>query len=221
MTMVFTRGMSRPDSMIEVVTSTSYSCARKAVMTFSSLFSGIWPWATQTRAWGSSLRSMAAMPRIVSTRLCTKKTCPPRLSSRRIASLRMSSLKAQISVWMGRRSRGGVVIRDMSRAPISDRYSVRGMGVAVSVSTSTSLRSCLSRSLWRTPKRCSSSTTTRPSFANLTSRESSRWVPISTSRSPSRARRARSRCSTAVWKRLSTATRAGKSRKRSAKVSPC
>ena len=45
----------------------------------------------------------------------------------------------------------------MSRTPNSDRCSVRGMGVAVIVSTSTVCRSALSRSFTSTPNRCSSS----------------------------------------------------------------
>ena len=48
---------------------------------------------------------------------------------------------------------------------------VRGIGVAVSVSTSTSARIALIISLWRTPKRCSSSITSRPRRANFTSGE--------------------------------------------------
>ena len=55
--------------------------------------------------------------------------------------------------------------------------SVRGMGVAVSVSTSTLRRICLMRSLCATPKRCSSSTTSSPRSRNTTSFDSSRWVP--------------------------------------------
>ena len=47
--------------------------------------------------------------------------------------------------------------------------SVRGIGVAVSVSTSTSARSAFSCSFWRTPKRCSSSITSRPRRLNFTS----------------------------------------------------
>ena len=44
---------------------------------------------------------------------------------------------------------------------------VRGIGVAVSVSTSTLVVSCLICSLWVTPKRCSSSTTSRPEVLEL------------------------------------------------------
>ena len=42
------------------------------------------------------------------------------------------------NVSTGERSRGGVCISVMSRSPASDRCSVRGIGVAVSVSTSVS-----------------------------------------------------------------------------------
>src|SRR3990172_4992431 len=48
-------------------------------------------------------------------------------------------------------------------------WSVLGIGVAVSVKTSTSFFSSLSRSLSFTPKRCSSSITTRPMSLNSTS----------------------------------------------------
>ena len=50
--------------------------------------------------------------------------------------------------------------------PVRLISSVRGIGVAVSVSTSTSVFSCLIASLWLTPKRCSSSTTSRPRSLN-------------------------------------------------------
>ena len=63
--------------------------------------------------------------------------------------------------------------------------SVRGIGVAVSVSTSTSARSAFICSLWRTPKRCSSSITSRPRRLNLTSAESSLCVPTTMSTVPS------------------------------------
>jgi hypothetical protein len=45
-------------------------------------------------------------------------------------------------VWIDRRSSGGVSMMDMSRMPASDMFSVRGIGVAVIVRTSTRLRSC-------------------------------------------------------------------------------
>ena len=58
--------------------------------------------------------------------------------------------------------------------------SVRGIGVAVSASTSTSSRSARRSSFCATPKRCSSSTITSPSSFGITSRERTRCVPIST-----------------------------------------
>ena len=49
-----------------------------------------------------------------------------------------------------------------SRTPVSASCKVRGIGVAVSVSTCTSARSSFSRSLCLTPKCCSSSMMRRP-----------------------------------------------------------
>ncbi len=69
--------------------------------------------------------------------------------------------------------------------PASARLSVRGIGVADRVRTSTSRLSCLSRSLAATPKRCSSSTTTRPRSRKRTSLLSRRWVPMTMSTVPS------------------------------------
>ena len=83
------------------------------------------------------------------------------------------------------RSTGGVVISDSSRTPVSASWSVRGIGVADSVSTWTSARSSFSRSLWATPKCCSSSTTTRPRSRNLIVLPRSAWVPTTMSTVPS------------------------------------
>ena len=47
------------------------------------------------------------------------------------------------------RSAGGVAMIEISRSPPIAICSVRGIGVAVSVSTSTCVRSFLIRSLWR------------------------------------------------------------------------
>ena len=85
---------------------------------------------------------------------------------------------------MARRSAGGVVISDRSRRPPSAMFSVRGMGVAVSVSTCTSARSVFSFSLSRTPKRCSSSTMTSPSSLKRTLACSSRCVAMTMSTVP-------------------------------------
>ena len=56
---------------------------------------------------------------------------------------------------------------DMSRSPTSDMCSVRGIGVAESASTSTFLRISFRRSLCATPKRCSSSTISKPEIVKL------------------------------------------------------
>ena len=79
---------------------------------------------------------------------------------------------------------GGVWIRLMSRTPVSDMCKVRGIGVAVSASTSTVERRRLSFSLCRTPKRCSSSSTSSPRSLKATSFWIRRWVPITMSTAP-------------------------------------
>ncbi len=61
---------------------------------------------------------------------------------------------------------GGEAMIERSRTPVSASCRVRGIGVALSVSTWTSARSAFKRSLWETPKCCSSSTTTRPRSLN-------------------------------------------------------
>ena len=81
---------------------------------------------------------------------------------------------------------GGVSTVDMSRMPASAISSVRGIGVAVIVRTSTCARSFFRRSLCATPNRCSSSTTTSPRSLNPMSADSRRWVPITTSIAPRR-----------------------------------
>ena len=67
---VFACGMSRPDSMIVVETSTSASPARNSIIRSSSSRSFIWPCATRNRSSGQSSRSRVAASSIVSTRLC-------------------------------------------------------------------------------------------------------------------------------------------------------
>ena len=94
--------------------------------------------------------------------------------------------------------------------------SVRGIGVAVSVSTSTSARIAFIASLWRTPKRCSSSITSRPRRLNLTSAESSLWVPTTMSIVPSASPSSAAFTSFGERKRDSSATLIGHLPKRSA-----
>ena len=93
--------------------------------------------------------------------------------------------------------------------PVRLSSSVRGIGVAVSVSTSTSVFSALIASLWVTPKRCSSSTTSRPSRLKRTSPLSSRWVPMTTSTVPSATPSTTFFAWPGVRKRDSTSTRTG------------
>ena len=107
---------------------------------------------------------------------------------------------------------------DMSRMPDMAMFRVLGMGVAERVSTSTPLDSSLICSLWLTPKRCSSSTTSRPRFLNFTSLESSLWVPMTRSHLPvARSERVFEVCPP-VLKRLSTAIFTGKPKKRCSAV---
>jgi hypothetical protein len=74
---------------------------------------------------------------MVSTSLCRKYTWPPRLNSRRQASRTWPLDHLVTKVLIARRFCGGVAITEKSRRPSSDRPSVRGIGVAVRVSTST------------------------------------------------------------------------------------
>ena len=58
---------------------------------------------------------------------------------------------------------------------------VRGIGLALKVKTSTPTERDLIASLWVTPKRCSSSTTSRPRSLKTTFSDKSRCVPTTTS----------------------------------------
>ena len=141
----------------------------KSSITCSICFSFIWPWPMAMRALGTIFWTSAAMASIVSTRLWMKNTWPLRASSSSIADRITPSPNWTTCVLMASRSRGGVSMTDISRMPSSDIFKVLGMGVAESVKTSTFFFNCLSFSLCATPNRCSSSTTTRPSFGNTTS----------------------------------------------------
>ena len=212
---VFACGMSSPDSMIVVETSTSASPARNFIILSSSSRSGIWPCATRRRRFGQHLRGASRPPPRSSRPGCAGRSLP---AARDLALERRSISSSSYSptnVRIGRRPSGGVSITEMSRRPASDMCSVRGIGVALSASTSTSSRSWRSSSFCATPKRCSSSTTTRPSSFGITSRESTLWVPISTSTFPSASRPAPASTSAGLRKRETISTRTGKSRYRS------
>ena len=124
-------------------------------------------------------------------------------------------------VWIESRSFGGVSMIDMSRMPTSDMLSVRGIGVAVIVSTSTRLRICLMRSLCATPNRCSSSTTSSPRSLNSTSLDSSRWVPTMMSTFPDATPARISFVSCFVRKRLTMSMVTGNPANRSRSVFRC
>jgi hypothetical protein len=98
--------------------------------------------------------------------------------------IRSSSSQKPSTVSISCRPSGAIVSAEMSRRPEIDMCSVRGIGVAERVSRSISARSFLKCSLCATPKRCSSSTTTRPSRLKPTSFDRMRCVPIRMSTSP-------------------------------------
>jgi hypothetical protein len=124
-------------------------------------------------------------------------------------------------VWIESRSFGGVSMIDMSRMPTSDMFNVLGMGVAVIVSTSTRLRICLMRSLCATPNRCSSSTTSRPRSLKVTSFDSSRCVPTTTSTFPDATPARASLISCFVRNRLTISMVSGNPATRSRRVFRC
>src|SRR5918996_401142 len=164
--------------MIVVHTSTSVSPFQNPSIAFSRVASSICPWAMPTRASGTLSRSHAANRSMVWTSDRTQNTCPPRRSSRRTAAMATDWSYGPTYVRTGWRSSGGVSTTLISRIPDSAISSVRGIGVAVIVRTSTLTRSRFSRSLWATPKRCSSSMIRSPRSLNRTSRESRRRVPL-------------------------------------------
>ena len=79
------------------------------------------------------------------------------------------SEKGSTWVTMGWRPTGALEMRETLRRPERHWCRVRGMGVAERLRQSSVLRSALSLSLSRTPKRCSSSTTSRPRSLKRTS----------------------------------------------------
>ncbi len=122
---------------------------------------------------------------------------------------------------MASRSTGGVPMTLRSRTPVSDIWSVRGIGVAESVNTWTSERISLSRSLWVTPKCCSSSMTSRPRSWNLTALASSAWVPMAMSTVPSVMPARVAFACLVETKRESCRTSMGNPRNRSSKLLAC
>ena len=161
---------------------------------------------------------------MVLDRGCARRT-PARRAPARARSPRAAGRRSQrqTKVRIARRSAGGVAMIEISRSPPIAMCSVRGIGVAVSVSTSTCVRSSLSRSLCVTPKRCSSSMTSRPRSLKRTSARQQAVradddVDLALGQRPRRSRV----CSALLRKRDSDADAAPGSRaKRSAKVTKC
>ena len=121
----------------------------------------------------------------------------------------------------GWRFGGGVAMMDKSRAPISEKCKVLGMGVAVKVSTSTSTRISFNRSLTLTPNFCSSSIIIKPRFLNSTSLLTNRWVPMRISVSPVATLASVSLICLLDLKRLMYSTLQGNAANRSWKVLKC
>ncbi len=137
-------------------------------MMSSSAVGGIWPCATATRTSGTFLsRKSLRAGEILDARTDIEGLAAA--ISSRAAAPRAPTIgsNGETKVRTASRSTGGDAMIDRSRTPVSASCSVRGIGVAVSVSTCTSARSVLSFSLCATPKCCSSSTTSRPRSLNL------------------------------------------------------
>ena len=105
--------------------------------------------------------------------------------------------------------------------PVIANCNVRGIGVAVRVSTWVSARNSFSRSLCFTPKCCSSSTMIRPNSRNLIVFAKSAWVPMTISTVPSVRPALVSLACLAATSRESWRTLTGNPLKRSVKFLKC
>ena len=114
-----------------------------------------------------------------------------------------------------------MLITDISRTPTRDICKVRGIGVALKVSTSILLAHSFHFSFCATPKRCSSSTTSMPKSLKTTFLLSSEWVPMRTSIEPSSTPFRTCFFSDVLRKRLSTSTLTPNGAKRFQKVWKC
>ncbi len=207
--MVLAFGMSMPLSMMVVASRMSASPLTKVRMTFSSSSFSICPWPMRILAFGTRALILSLMVWMVWTRLWRKKIWPPRSISLVMALRMMRSSYPQMEVWTGTLLGGAVSMVDMSLVPMSERYSVRGMGVAESVRRSMPAKSSLNFSLCLTPKRCSSSTMATPRFWKWMSFETSLWVPMTMSTDPSARPLMVERISAGLRKRLSSSMRIG------------
>ena len=170
---------------------------------------------------GSSSSSVCFTRPIDSIRLCTKKTWPPRSSSASIASRMTSGRDGTTWVSIASRSRGGVSMIERSRRPESERWSERGIGVADMASTSIEAFHSLIRSFCATPKRCSSSTMSRPRSRKARSLPSMRCVAIRMSTVPSATFATMAFCSVRERNRERSSISTGNAAKRRLKVRKC
>ena len=138
---VFAFLMSMPVSIILVHTKTSISPAINEDRVSSICFSFICPFTVSTLMPFTSLSIFSFTSCICEIRLQTTYTCPFLATSLSIASLIISSLFIYTKVLTGILSSGGCVIKLKSLAPDIAICIVRGIGVALSVSTSTFWRS--------------------------------------------------------------------------------
>ena len=129
--------MSSPLSTIVVQTSISIFPAANSDIVFSSADSDVLLCATAMLSLGKRRLSMTARSCRSFIRLCTKNICPPLFFSRSTAFFRSSSEKGRTTVITGSLRCGGVCNIDMSRSPLMESESERGIGVAESISTST------------------------------------------------------------------------------------
>ena len=122
-------------------------------------------------------------------------------------------------VLMAKRRAGAVAIIDKSRMPDMAMFKVLGIGVAVRVRISTSARSDLNFSFWRTPKRCSSSMITKPKSLNCTASLNNLCVPTTMSTLPEAIPSSTDFCALPLTKREITSILNGRLAKRSLKFS--
>ncbi len=173
------------------------------------------------RAPGHSAASLSRTKAMVATRLCRKNAWPPRASSASSARATVSSVSRTMRVSTATRSCGGVRSSDRSRTPVIAMCSVRGIGVALSVSTSAPGLRRFSISLCATPKRCSSSITMSPRSLNFTRFDSRACVPMAMSSDPAARRSSAPFRAAGDWNRLSASTLTGRPSKRALNVSKC
>ena len=202
-------GLSMPLSMMVVATSTSMLAGRERLHHPLELVLG--HLAVRRRRCAPRARRRARGATASSMRLdaVARRSRPARRARARGGSRRAttSASYSPTCTCTGKRLGGGVSMTDMSRTPDSDICSVRGIGVAVSVSTSTCSRRFFRCSLCSTPKRCSSSMTTRPrSLGRDVAREQPVRADEHVDLAVGEAARAPSSCCASVRKRESTST---------------